>query len=95
MTTTEQEYFEELEIEHNSITYYANGHLEYRTTACIGTNFEGYDHELLYETELYDITITNLWYNDDEMGDAVEILNQYNYREIEKIVEQVIRFKYE
>ena len=95
MTTTDQEYFEELEIEHNSITYYTKGFLEYRTTSCIGTNFEGYDYELLYETELYNITITSLWYYDEETGDAMEVLNQYNYREIEQIAEEVIKYKYE
>ena len=95
MTTTEQEYFEALEIEHGSMTYYASGYLEYKTTACIGSNFEGYDYELLYETELCDITISNLWYYDKETGDAVDVLNQYNYREVEEMAQKVIWFKYQ
>lgn len=95
MTTTEEENFEELEIEHDSMTYFASGFIEYKTTACIGSNFEGYDYELLYERELYDITITNLWYYDEETGDAVDVLNQYNYREVEEMAQKVIWFKYE
>ena len=95
MTTTEEENFEELEIEHDSMTYFASGFIEYKTTACIGSNFEGYDYELLYERELYDITITNLWYYDEETGDAVDVLNQYNYREVEEMAQKVIWFKFE
>ena len=89
------EYFEEFEIEYDFRTYYASGYIEYRTTACVGSNYEEHDYEILYESELNDITITDLWYFDEETGDAVEILNQYNYIEIEQIAEEQIRYKYE
>lgn len=95
MITNNQEYFDELEIDHDFRTYYANGYVEYRVTACIGSNYEGYDFEVLYDSEIIDITISDLWYFDEETGDAVEILNQYKYRDIEEIAEEVIRYKYE
>lgn len=95
MITNNQEYFDELEIDHDFRTYYANGYVEYRVTACIGSNYEGYDFEVLYDSEIIDITISDLWYFDEETGDAVDILNQYEYRDIEEIAEEVIRYKYE
>ena len=95
MITNNQEYFDELEIDHDFRTYYANGYVEYRVTACIGSNYEGYDFEVLYQSEIIDIIISDLWYFDEETGDAVEILNQYKYRDIEEIAEEVIRYKYE
>ena len=95
MITNNHEYFEELEIEHDFRTYFANGYVTFTTTACIGSNFEGYDHEILYEREIDDITISDLWYYDEETGNAVDILNQYEYREIEEMAEEEIRYKYE
>ena len=95
MITNNHEYFEEIEIEYDFRNYYANGYLDIKTTACIGSNYEEYDFEILYETELNDITLTDLWYYDEETGDAVEILNQYKYKEIEEIVEEFVRYKFE
>lgn len=95
MITSEYEYFEELEIEHDFRTYYANGYVEFTTTACIGSNYEGYDYEILYQREIYDISISRLWYNDEETDDGVDILHQYMYKEIEEIAEEEIRYRYE
>ena len=95
MIISNHEYFEELEIEHDYCTYYANGYVDITTTACVGSNYEEYDYEIVYETELNDITLTDLWYYDDETGDAVEILNQYKYKDIEEIVEEFVRYKFE
>ena len=94
MITNNHEYFEELEIEHDFRTYYANGYVAITTTACIGSNYEGYDHEILYEREIDDITISDLWYYDQETDHAVDILNQYEYKEIEEMAEEEIRYKY-
>ena len=95
MITNTHEYFEEIEIEHDFRTYYANGYVEYSTRECIGTSYEGYAYEILYERELCDITITNLWYNDEDTGNSVDIMNHNNYREIEEITEEVIRYRFE
>ena len=95
MTTNNHEYFEEVEIEYDFRTYYANGYLEYCTTECIGGSFEGYYFELLYETEIWEVTISQLWYFDEETGDAVDILNQEEYREVEEIAEEVIKYEFE
>ena len=95
MITNNHEYFEEIEIEHDFRTYYANGYVEYNTKELIGTNYEGYAFEILYERELYNITISALWYNDEDTGNSVDMLYQKKYREIEKIAEEVIRYKFE
>ena len=95
MISNTHEYFEEIEIEHDFRTYYANGYVEYNTKETIGTNYEGYAYEILYERELCDITISNLWYNDEDTGNSVDIMNHNNYREIEEITEEVIRYRFE
>lgn len=95
MTTNDHENFEEIEIEHNNQTYYANGHVAYSTTECIGGNYEGYAFEILYEREITDVTFNALWYNDEETGNSVDILNENNYREVERIAEEVVRWEYE
>ena len=95
MITNNHEYFEEIEIEHDYKTYYATGYVEFNTTESIGTNYEGYAFEVLYEREICDITISNLWYNDEDTGNSVDMLYQTNYREMEEIAEEVIRYEYE
>lgn len=95
MIINNHEYFDEFEIEHDFRTYYANGYIDYRVTACVGSNYEGQDYEIVYESEISDITLSALWYYDEETDDAVEILNKYGYREIEVIAEEVIRYKFE
>ena len=95
MITNNHEYFEEIEIEHDYKTYYATGYVEFNTTESIGTNYEGYAFEVLYEREICDITISNLWYNDEDTGNSVDMLYQGNYREIEEIAEDFIRYKFE
>ena len=95
MITNNHEYFEEIEIEHDYKTYYATGYVEFNTTESIGTNYEGYAFEVLYEREICDITISNLWYNDEDTGNSVDMLYQGNYRDIEEIAEEFIRYKFE
>ncbi len=95
MTTNTHEHFEEVEIEHDFRTYYASGYVEYSITECIGTNYEGYDFEILYEREICDITISALWYYDEETGDGVDIMGHNNYRDIERIAEEVVKYEYE
>ena len=94
MTSNNHEHFEELEIEHNCRTYYANGHVKYDVTECIGTNYEGYDFETLYTSEIRDITISDLWYFDEETEDAVEILGDEKYKNVERIAEETIRYEF-
>ena len=95
MITNDQEYFEYLEIEHDFKTYYANGYVEYTTTQEIGGNYEGYAFEIVSTREITDITISALWYNDEETGNSVDMLFQNEYREIENVAEEVIRYQFE
>ena len=89
------QHFEEVEILHNCRTYYASGYVTYSITECIGGSYEGYAYETVYERELTDITINDLWYMDEETGDGVDILCSHNYKEIERIAEEHIRYKFE
>ena len=95
MITNDLEYFEEIEIEHDFRTYFANGYVEYATTECIGGNYEGYAFEIVHTCEIYDITISALWYNDEVTGNSVDMLYQNEYREIEEIAEEVVRYQFE
>lgn len=94
MITNNEELFEEFEIELDCTTYYANGYVEYSTTECVGTNYEGYDYERYYEREV-DVTIGELWYYDRESGNSVSILGNSKFREIEELAEEEIRYHYE
>ena len=95
MTTNDLEYFEEMEIEHDFRIYFVNGYVEYATSECIGGDYEGYAFEIVYEREIFDITISALWYNDEETGNSVDMLFQNEYREIEEIAEEMIRYQFE
>ncbi|NLZ96260.1 MAG: hypothetical protein GX921_10625 [Bacteroidales bacterium] len=95
MTTNNHEYFEEIEIEHDFTTYYATGYLEYSTTECIGGSYEGYDFELLHETEIWNVIITELWHYDEETEDYVDILGVQKHKDIEELAEEEIRYRFE
>lgn len=95
MITTHQEHFQEIEIHHHGTTYYANGYVEYATTECIGGSYEGYAFELVYQRELCHISITDLWYFDNDTGKSIDVLYQHNYREIERIAQEAIRYEFE
>lgn len=95
MITNSHEYFEEYEIEHDFRTYYATGYVDFMYQTTIGTNYEGYAYEVLNDREIYDITLCSLWYYDDANGAGVDILNKDKFSEIEKLAEEVIRYKYD
>ena len=95
MINNDLEYFEDIEIEHDFRTYYANGYIEYATTNCIGGSYEGYAFEIVSERNIIDITFSALWYIDEETGHAMDILNNCEYIEIEWIAEEVIRYEFE
>lgn len=91
MRSNDRECFEELEIEHNSTTYYANGYVDFVTTEVMGGSYEGYAFEIVYEREIWGITISDLWYNDEETGNSVSMLYEKEHREIEKIAKELVR----
>ena len=95
MTPNNHEYFEEIEIEHDYRTYYASGYIEYTTTTCIGTNYEGYEYEILLENKISDITISHLWYYDKDSGNYVHIQGQNKYKDIEELALEEIRYRFE
>lgn len=95
MINNDLEYFEDIEIEYDFRIYYANGYVEYTTTEDIGGNYQEYAFETVSTREITDITISALWYNDEETGNSVDMLFQYEYREIEEIAEEVIRYQFE
>ena len=95
MTPNNHEYFEEIEIEHDYRTYYASGYIEYTNTTCIGTNYEGYEYEILLESKISDITISQLWYYDKERDDYVHIQGQNKYKDIEELALEEIRYRFE
>lgn len=89
------EYFNEFEIEHDYRTYYANGYVEYNLIKGIGGSYEGYAFEIVVEKEIIDITVTDLWYFDEDTGNAVEVLNVSKYEEVEELAKEEIRYRFE
>ena len=90
MVANSHEYFEEIEIEHHSVIYYASGCAAYSITECVGGDYEGYAFELFYKKELCYITINDLWYYDEDTGNGVDILGKEQYKDIERIAEEFI-----
>ena len=95
MIDNNHDYFEEIKIEHDFRTYYANGYVEYNNIMGIGGSYEGYDFEVVYEREIVDITLTDLWYFDEETGNAVEVLHLKKYEDIEELAKEVIGYEFE
>ena len=95
MTRHDREYFEDFEIEHDFITYYAKGYVEYDIEECIGGSYEGYDFEILYHKEICDIHIYELLYYNERMDCMVDVMGKSGYSNIEEIAEDAIRYEYE
>ena len=95
MIDNDHEYFEQVEIEHDFRTYYANGCVEYRLIKDIGGSYEGYDFEVVVDKEIIDIMLTHLWYFDKDTGNAVEILHQKEYADVEELVKEEMRYRFE
>lgn len=95
MMATDHEYFEDIEIEHGHMAFYANGCVEYATTECIGSNYEGYAFEIVHTREITNITMSALWYTDEDTGSAIDILFQKKYREMEEIAKEAFRYQFE
>ena len=84
----------EIEFEHNLKTYYATGTVDSLITESIGGSYEGYDYERVSNEELSSINIDELYYIDEDVNDAVQVLGKYEYKEVEKIAKEVISDKY-
>ncbi len=83
----------EIEFEHDLRTYYATGSIDSLITESIGGTYEGYDLERVCEVKTA-INIDELYYIDEDIDDAVQVLGQYKYKEVEKIAIEVISDKY-
>ena len=84
----------EIEFEHDLNTYYASGSIEFSITESWGGNYEGYDYERLFNSEIESINLDELYYIDEDVNDAVQVLGLYEYKEVEKIALEVISDKY-
>ena len=84
----------EIEFEYDLNTYYANGTVDSLITESIGGSYEGYDYERVSNEELSSINIDELYYIDEDLNDAVQVLGKYEYKEVEKIAKEVISDKY-
>ena len=84
----------EIEFEHDLKTYYATGTVDIRITESIGGSYEGYDYERVSESELSNINIDEIYYIDEDIDDAVQVLGLYKYKDVEKIAREVISDKY-
>lgn len=83
----------EIEFEHDLKMYYATGTVDSLMTESIGGSYEGYDFERVCEVNT-GINIDELYYIDENINDAVQVLGQYKYKEVEKIAIEVISDKY-
>ncbi len=83
----------EIEFEHDLTTYYATGTVDSLITEAIGGSYEGYDFERVCDVKTA-INIDELYYIDEDINDAVQVLGQYKYKEVEKIAREVISDKF-
>ncbi len=83
----------EIEFEHDLKTYYATGTVNSLITESIGGSYEGYDFERVCDVKTA-ININELYYIDEDIDDAVQVLGQYKYKEVENIAREVISDKY-
>lgn len=83
----------EIEFEYDLNTYYATGTVDSLITESIGGSYEGYDFERVCDVKTA-ININELYYIDEDINDAVQVLGQYKYKEVEKIAREVISDKY-
>lgn len=90
----EREHFEEIEFEHDFKTYYASGRIEFSITETWGGNYEGYDYERLFNSEVESIDLDELYYIDEDIDDAVHVLGQYKYKEVEQLAKGVVADMY-
>ena len=86
--------FHDVEFEYDLKTYYASGSIELSITESWGGNYEGYDYERLFNSEIESINLDELYYIDEDIDDAVQVLGKYEYKEVEKIAIEVISDKY-
>ena len=86
--------FKDVEIEHDLKTYYASGRIEFSITETWGGNYEGYDYERLFNSEVESIDLDELYYIDEDIDDAVHVLGQYKYKEVEQLAKGVVADMY-
>ena len=84
----------EVEFEHDLRTYYASGSIEFSITESWGGNYEGYDYERLFNSEVESIDLDELYYIDEDIDDAVHVLGQYKYKEVEQLAKGVVADMY-
>lgn len=86
--------FHDVEFEYDLKTYYASGSIQLYITVSLGGSYEGYDYESVYDSEIESINLDELYYIDEDVNDAVQVLGKYEYKEVEKIAREVISDKY-
>lgn len=89
-----REHFQDVEIEHDLKTFYATGTVDINIRETYGGNYEGYDYERLFNSEVESIDLDELYYIDENIDDAVHVLGQYKYKEVEQLAKGVVADMY-
>lgn len=91
---TERKRFVDVEFDCNNTTYYASGHVDLSITEGIGTNYEGYDYEIIVHSEVVDIVFDEIYYIDEDINGTVNIAGLYRYMDVEERAIELVMKKY-
>lgn len=94
MRSDSTEVFKDIEFEHDLAIYYATGAVNINIREVTGGSYEGCDFEKISEKELSNIELDELYYIDEDINDAVQVLGQYKYKEVEQLAREVVTDMY-
>ena len=86
--------FNDLEFTYENRLYYVSGVVYIRITEEIGGSYEGYDHEVIVDSEVESIELDEIYYIDENINDKVDVLGLPEYREVEDEIIEFLKFLY-
>lgn len=86
--------FNDLEFTYENRLYYVSGVVYIRITEEIGGSYEGYDHEVITDSEVESIELDEIYYIDEDINDKVDVLGLSEYRDVENEALIFIAFNY-
>lgn len=86
--------FKDLEFTYESKLYYVSGSVNIRITEEIGGNYEGYDHEVIVDSEVDSIELDEIYCVDENINDKVDVLGLPEYRDVEDEIIEFLKFLY-
>lgn len=84
--------FKDLEFAYQNRLYYVSGIVYIRITEEVGGSYEGYDYEIIADSEVESIELDEIYYIDESINDKVDVLGLPEYREVEDEIIEFLKF---